>query len=1400
MQNIRIILAADMQYKDRQYSLANSYELTSNEIERILVESQADVYAFAGDFTEYPTPNDSERSLMFKHLGNALNITTLKEMIVMNGNHDLILGKKLEVSQKENNPLDTFVKSTKAINPQLFKKINYLKKQKEYDSIVSNLISWVSYSLEDGTSSGSNLILSEKNDKKYRIPVFHDILKEYVDDKKLPISKSKYEYLMKLEDFKTNENQKGLIIAGDIHENYSKLLKVDDNTSKLFIYPGSPIQRNHGEGSYFKVRNGSPIIKHAATKVVKQIDIYLDEDDISNTYYVVNDIELSNTLNYITIDLNTKKYVENWKEQLIHLLNNVKVSNICNIIKLELSNIYMKYEMEIISMVNNFFQTKHEELACINYIELNYGQVVFDKDEIVIDDEVNEIETDEIKEDNIEDIILNQEKLKLIFNKILESNNKNILKEFTNPEEFQEVYDELISLFEEQIDITYGSKSAYKTDFLNVITNGFMALGPNEINLNIPGLTRIVGNNGIGKTTLFNLLRWIIRGYVLEGLPKNTKKENLLLIFNVELPEKDFIVNTLYLKVNDIPVEIERNARRTWKKSATLEDKKSLTWKTFIESVTSNLTLRIYPKDKEPVVKMNDEAQLLIDQWFGNTIETIFILNQFKILQLLNSSGDELKESALDYIGVDYTKSLVTNLEIVKPNYLVSKPEKNQMDIVVEKNQATQKILANNQKIEEQTILLESELKSQTIIKNNIELKNTELLNIGNTPDKLNKTQASLDDYIVLKSNFEVKEAKELPIFSEVSPIKNTVLIESLENSIKKYVEDIKIINENNNQNQIKFEEIKESKLNICNNNINDLNSKNENILIYAENVFIEKNNEIVSILKEEKNKIITKTNNELTKKSSNLNQLKNELTEKINNLKLSKNEKINKKISLRSEIDNDICSGCKRPIGLTPELIKSKENEISNLNIEINDLDKKILDIQKDIDDYVNKINNINSELTDFTLLLNWNLTYSAKKDFNDEINIIESNIEKFDNDLKSVLLENLRKGNENWNNFEEIVNDETYKNNLTTIEKLNKLKDILSKLSLISEITEDLKSIKFIEELLNIINDYNSNKLKSIEFTELMLKDEKELKSENEKFNSEIQDYNTKLSNHNKNVTEINNYNASIIEHNKLPIEYENNIQRLKKELIQLNLDKLSYDKLQEELFDLKKELEICETNIKNYDTFNNQNKTDNILLENNIKLLNELEEKWRQYRKKNFIYKTYEKLIKNDFKMAIFNYYRTFLNNKLNILLEGLDFRLYWNNDSNLYLTKFSKNENGNTEMLYLPVKLASGMQTTFLGLSLIYSFHLLNIKNSLSHIFIDEISGQLNSGKNNGINDNEDVIDEATKKNYQEQLVFLLSKFDKKKLFIVDHVIEQLYDTHTYYVKRKLINNSKVTIFE
>ena len=333
---------------------------------------------------------------------------------------------------------------------------------------------------------------------------------------------------------------------------------------------------------------------------VWKIDLFLDTENIDNSYYEISNIELPNTLEYITISLNGKTFIEDWKEQLVQLLNGCFVSNYTNIIKVEISNIYMKYEMEILGLINEYFDNVSEHNSCIYYINLVYGNVVFDKDFVEID-----VDTDENNDDssdvNFNDILLDQEKLQNIFEQLLESQSKNILKEFTNPDEFNEVVEELKSLFGEQLELSYGNRTSYTIDFLNVRTNGFMALGSQEINLNIPGLTRIIGNNGIGKTTLFNMLRWIIKGMVIEGLPKNTKKENLLLVFNYELPDQDNIINILKLKINGIPVEIERSASRTWKKSTTPEDKKSLNWKEFIDTATSKLTLRVYPKDKDMV-------------------------------------------------------------------------------------------------------------------------------------------------------------------------------------------------------------------------------------------------------------------------------------------------------------------------------------------------------------------------------------------------------------------------------------------------------------------------------------------------------------------------------------------------------------------------------------------------------------------------------------------------------------------------------------------------------------------------------------------------------------------------------------------------------------------------------
>jgi hypothetical protein len=123
---------------------------------------------------------------------------------------------------------------------------------------------------------------------------------------------------------------------------------------------------------------------------------------------------------------------------------------------------------------------------------------------------------------------------------------------------------------------------------------------------------------------------------------------------------------------------------------------------------------------------------------------------------------------------------------------------------------------------------------------------------------------------------------------------------------------------------------------------------------------------------------------------------------------------------------------------------------------------------------------------------------------------------------------------------------------------------------------------------------------------------------------------------------------------------------------------------------------------------------------------------------------------------------------------LLLNELNFKLYWHENGELYYYQVKKGEE-----IYRPVQLVSGMQTCFLGLALIYAIHVLNVKNNISHLFIDEISGQLNSGKEL-VKSDEEIVD------YQEKLLLLLSKFTTKNIFIVDHVIKQMWETVKYQV--------------
>ena len=269
-------------------------------------------------------------------------------------------------------------------------------------------------------------------------------------------------------------------------------------------------------------------------------------------------------------------------------------------------------------------------------------------------------------------------------------------------------------------------------------------------------------------------------------------------------------------------------------------------------------------------------------------------------------------------------------------------------------------------------------------------------------------------------------------------------------------------------------------------------------------------------------------------------------------------------------------------------------------------------------------------------------------------------------------------------------------------------------------------------------------------------------------------LENYNKTLSNHNDNVSKITNENDLVETHNKQFSDIESR-------LLEYGKNKLSYENNLEKynnlLFEINESLTEKSTltqnkNNKNTEIINLEK--DLINVDNKIETLTKEYNNYLEYKKHLSIYGLYDKLINKDFPDIVFEYYRKFLNNTLNILLEDMNFKLYWDSTGALYMVQI---KNG-TET-YRPVQLVSGMETCFLGLSLIYTIHLLNVKNNISHIFIDEISGQLNSGKE--LTNRENIV------NYQAQLVLLLNKFDTKTVFVIDHHIENFYQTLTYSVE-------------
>lgn len=1333
---IKITHVADCQVKSRNKNLETPTKHNLQEIENYVRTSKSQIHVIAGDLFEFATPNEIERKLIYEHILNLLKIDSLKELVIIAGNHDIVKEKKKELEFQNNIQPNAISIFTDVLNSglEVTDKLRYFSNSGVYNSSVSDRIRYIVYSREDqhffdwNTLKDSDKLVTEKGQSTVNICLYHAMIQEYVDYDKIPLSPNAKSKLDTLKLFPTNS----IVLAGDIHRTLIFEDKQGEFNRVKFIYPGSTLQQTYKEGAYLPKSSES-----------KYIMCYEFDD---NRYQRIDNIQiynepLENYVCYNTIALDNNFDANNNFELFKERIKTLEFGLDKTYLKIKSNNSLISLEKDIREYVDKLSNQIIVEFDYDKFVQPEtfidntvVNEIYESKKQEIIDSTGTEAHDLIISGDNIDKLLLNKEQLNKLFGNILQSSIDKLTVEDVSESAIQQ---QIMDLFSSELNnvLDYSADKRYNIKFERIVTNNFMYLGSNDIQLDLPNITRIIGTNGIGKTTLYRMIRWAITGELFDGMQSNRVVQNNLLLFNTNKPDLDTVVVDLYLTINYLKIHVRRHVTRVWKQNVTEEQKSSVDWKDYVSNLERDFMLRV-GTDLENDYKeyLGESAEKQLKSWFGNTIETILFLNQAKLYSLLNTKPAELNELILNYIGVDYLKTLENRLDSVKDFLLssVSKPKRKGEEIVADKKFYLKKIESLKSELTEYQTKDDSIKEQLNQHQKEIDSKNEELISLGDIPNIIKENKIKQDKLQnMLDNEFKnISEKKEIPEFKEQKPD------ETKFNSDKVFFE--------KREAEIQAEQ---EKLDL---KVNELESIKPKLINIVHNI-IESINEQETINEDKKKQVETEISNEYQLLIEKLRIVENQVNHEINEIqiqkenKLSKLEQIESKIKeLEEQIKSGVCPTCGKPFEDDFDNFKStSEKKIHTLNDAI---DK----IKSEINEFENRINGFKPRKEQTQVLINAcvnknndSTTFEALNKFFERDTYCDSLIEKF--------------------------------KELETLKKIDFSDKIRCGNVLLTFETPEIVFDEF-KQISEKISAFNSKKNLFSDMQKDIQRKSNELKTERERcildFNKQQQEFIDKQTQHNKSVQEIIDYNNNI---ERLIFEK----QKVQEDLLSLinqtsNLESselIKYNNIRNQIIEIKTKLEelnnILESSIKKSDEL----KSNIYLFENQVNNLQSEYDNYIQYVSNNAVWKIYSKLIKTTFKEIIFDYYRNYLNNTLNYLLSDVSFKLYWNNDSELTMVHVR-----NGIETYQSVKQSSGMETTFLGLALIYTIHILNVKNQVSHIFIDEISGTLNKGHELSY----------SAENYQELFVKILSKFTEKSVWIVDHAVEDLHESNVYEV--------------
>ena len=575
-------------------------------------------------------------------------------------------------------------------------------------------------------------------------------------------------------------------------------------------------------------------------------------------------------------------------------------------------------------------------------------------------------------------------------------------------------------------------------EFKNISGKNFLSIGKAEKNIDfINGITVIKGKNGNGKSTIFEMLYFILTGKSYRGIKKkaslinHTNKKDLEVQLNFKKNNKDITIIRRMKPKKDIPSDVliidGKKTNFTDKKNFQIEIEKLLGVNEEILKQQIFLSQSFY----EPFVELSPESK-------RKFISRVFGLNKFKEMEIKIKEDIKSLKYDIDILNVN-----ITNLED-KINYI------------------------KENEIEKKKIILERINNCNNIIEETKEeiKKNKENLYEINI-DELNKKELEIDKLNEIKNRL-----KSDLVFYEKTNIKNN----KLKNKISNLEEELDELG----QNRLKEENEKEIKLynsgkiedkkNKLIDSINKLKNKKEII----QNNLDDKWNMIKFY--EENDKCPT-CNKELTDKERD--------TERDKLVRIIK-EYENKNIEIENKIDE--YNKKIKKLSFLQKKIEEIIKKINNNNRKIKTLEKTIEtleeQIEKDVNDYkINKLNeNFNVRKEQIKRLKMEIEKNSNKREHNKEI---ESHIKNLKYKIQSNenFIDEYQKELENLKN----TDIKQFENELE--EKINDVKRKKVKLTYLERIYNIVKKddgIKkyIVQQYLPTLNKYVNQYAKSFNF----------------------------------------------------------------------------------------------------------------------------------------------------------------------------------------------------------------------------------------------------------------------------------------------------------------------------